>query len=158
MITQDNTCEKILFKYHSAILNKVVEETLLAQKVDENSGIFKLESIPFYGPLIATDDEFFAEYDSELDSYIYKNTTKHSGNSIVLVVIVLEGLDIEMICDEFEALDCEYEVLNDQYFAMKVPSEVDYSMVKHQILKYESSGIIEHAEAFLSQKHLGENV
>ena len=58
--------EKILFKFHSNVLNEVTVETMWALKVEPVKGIYKLDSIPFYGPLIATDDEFYAEFDEQL--------------------------------------------------------------------------------------------
>lgn len=42
--------EKVLFRYHSNVLDKSTVETMWAEKVDQENGIYKLSNIPFYGP------------------------------------------------------------------------------------------------------------
>ena len=64
-----------------------------AKEIDKENGIYKLDNIPFYGPLIATDDEFYAEFDESEHMLTYRKTTRHSGNSIVLVIITQDGYD-----------------------------------------------------------------
>ena len=59
MTKKNNKYTKVLFRYHSNVLDETTVETMWAIKVDEKNGIYKLDSIPFYGPQIATDDEFF---------------------------------------------------------------------------------------------------
>ena len=95
-------------------------ETMWAIKIDVQNGIYKLNSIAFYGPLIATDDEFYAEFDESEQMLTYCETTKHSGNLIVLVSIVKEETDKENICDEFKSMGCTSEGLNDSYFSMEI--------------------------------------
>ena len=151
---KNNEHEKILFKYHSNILNETVVETMWAKVVDRQRGLYKLDSIPFYGPLIATDDEFYAEFDKSEERLTYRRTTKHSGNSIVLVRIVEKTFNKEEIRDEFKRLDCTSEGLNDSYFSMEILSKINYKEIKTKLDKYEEEGIIEYAEPCLSSKHL----
>ena len=58
---ENETHKKILFKYYSDYLDEVVSETMWAEIIDLEKGLFKLDNIPFFGPLIATDDIFYAE-------------------------------------------------------------------------------------------------
>ena len=58
--TTDNSV-KILFRYYSSVLDKWTVETMWADVVDADKGLYKLDSIPFYGPLVASDDIIFAE-------------------------------------------------------------------------------------------------
>ena len=116
-MTEEDKYEKNLFKYYSNVLDEITVETMWAKKVDPEKGIYKLDSIPFYGPLIATDDEFFAEYDESEQRLTYRKTTRYSGNSIVLVVITEGGFDKEIIREEFKLLNCKSEGLNDSYFS-----------------------------------------
>ncbi|NER11810.1 DUF4265 domain-containing protein [Muriicola jejuensis] len=153
MSSTENTHKKILFKYHSNVLDDLTVETMWAEIVDEENGIYKLDNIPFYGPPIATGDEFYAEYDESEQMLTYRKTTKFSGNSIVLVVIIQEGLDKELIRNRFKELNCWSEGINDSYFSMEVLKEVDYSRIKEILMRYEKEGILEFAEPCLSEKH-----
>ena len=150
---EEDKFEKILFKYHSSVLDEIIVETMWAKKVDPEKGIYKLDSIPFYGPLIATDDEFFAEYDESEQRLTYRKTTKHSGNSIVLVVITEEGFDKEIIRDEFKLLNCKSEGLNDSYFSMEVLESIDYKTIQGRLEILENEGTIEYSVPCLSEKH-----
>ena len=59
----NNNSKKVLFRYFSDVLEEETVETMWAETIDEENGIYRLDSIPFYGPLIATDDIFYAEFD-----------------------------------------------------------------------------------------------
>lgn len=145
--------EKILFKYHSNVLDEITVETMWAEIIDKNNGIYKLDNIPFYGPLIATDDEFYAEFDESEQMLTYKKTTKFSGNSIVLIVITQNGFDKEIIRNRFKELNCISEGLNDSYFSMEILKDINYSEIKKILAEYETVGILEYSEPCLSEKH-----
>ncbi len=80
MIENLNNYAKVLFRYYSNVLDEVVVETMWAEIIDDTKGIYKLDSIPFYGPSIATDDLFLAEYDEDENYIVYKETIEYSGN------------------------------------------------------------------------------
>lgn len=145
--------EKILFKYHSNILDETTVETMWAEIIDKDNGIYKLDNIPFYGPQIATDDEFYAEFDESEQMLTYRKTTKFSGNSIVLVIIMQKGFDKEIIRKRFKELNCVSEGLNDSYFSMEILKDVNYSQIQKILAEYENDGILEYAEPCLSEKH-----
>tara|TARA_R110000868_G_scaffold409765_1_gene695934 strand:- start:56 stop:532 length:477 start_codon:yes stop_codon:yes gene_type:complete len=145
--------EKILFKYHSNVLDEITVETMWAEIIDKDNGIYKLDNIPFYGPLIATDDEFYAEFDESEQMLTYKKTTKFSGNSIVLVIITQNGFDKEIIRNRFKELNCISEGLNDSYFSMEILKNINYSEIKKILTEYETVGILEYSEPCLSEKH-----
>jgi hypothetical protein len=54
---------KILFRFYSAVLDEWTVETMWAEIVDAEEGHYKLDSIPFYVPLVASDDVIRAAYD-----------------------------------------------------------------------------------------------
>lgn len=145
--------EKILFKYHSNVLDELTVETMWAEIIDKDNGIYKLDNIPFYGPQIATDDEFYAEFDESEKMLTYKMTTKHSGNSIILVVITEKRFDKEIIRNRLKELDCKSEGLSDSYFSMEILKDVNYSQIQKILAEYEDDGILEYAEPCLSEKH-----
>lgn len=156
MTEMENKYEKILFKYYSNILDELTVETMWAEEIDKDNGIYKLDNIPFYGPLIATDDEFYAEFDESEQMLTYQKITKHSGNSIVLVIITQDGFDKEIIRDRFKELNCTSEGLNDSYFSMEILKAINYSKIKKILEEYEKSEILEYSEPCLSEKHLAD--
>jgi len=147
------THKKIVFKYYSTYLEEVVSETMWAEIVDLEKGYFKLDNIPFFGPLIATDDIFRAEYDENEKYFIHRETIENSGNSIVQVLILEEGFDKEIIREKLKAIDCISEGLNDTFFAVEITRNIDYALVKNILNEYESLSVIEFAEPCLSDKH-----
>ncbi|SEO26145.1 protein of unknown function [Flavobacterium sp. CF108] len=147
------THKKILFKYYSDYLEETVSETMWAEIVDLEKGLFKLDNIPFFGPLIATDDLFYAEFDEDEDRLVYKETIENSGNSIVQVIILEKGFDKEIIREKLKAINCLSEGLNDSFLSVEVVRDVDYSIVRSVLNEYESQEIIQYGEPCLSDKH-----
>ena len=150
--THDNHV-KILFRYHSPVLDEWMVETMWAQIVDAENGLYKLDSIPFYGPLVASDDIVFAEYDEDEERLTYRRTVEYSGNSIITVVIMDEDYDINNIRDTFKDLDCLSERVNNAYFSMEVLARNNYLPIKQKLTELSDKGIIGYAEPCLSDNH-----
>lgn len=150
---EQETHKKILFKYYSDYLDEVVSETMWAEIVDLEKGLFKLDNIPFFGPLIATDDIFYAEYDETEERFMHRKTIQNSGNSIIQVAVLEKGFDKEIIRERLKALNCLSERLNETFFAAELTKDIDYSLVRSLLNEYESQDIIEFAEPCLSEKH-----
>lgn len=150
---EQETHKKILFRYYSDLLEDTVVETMWAEIIDLEKGYFKLDNIPFFGPLIATDDIFYAEFDETEESLVYRKTIESFGNSILQVVILEKGFDKEIIREELKSINCLSEGLNETLFAVEVLKDVDYSIVKNLLSQYELQEIIEFAEPCLSEKH-----
>jgi hypothetical protein len=150
---EQETHKKILFRYYSDLLENTVVETMWAEIIDLEKGYFKLDNIPFFGPLIATDDIFFAEYDEDEEQLVYRKTIESAGNSILQVVILEKGFDKEIIREELKSINCVSEGLNEALFAVEVLRDTDYSIVKDLLNQYELQEIIEFAEPCLSEKH-----
>lgn len=147
------THKKILFKYYSDYLEDTVSETMWAEIVNLEKGLFKLDNIPFFGPLIATDDLFYAEFDEDEKRLVYKETIENSGNSIVQVIILEKGFDKEIIREKLKAINCLSEGLNDNFISVEVVRDVDYSIVRSILNEYEAQEIVQYAEPCLSDKH-----
>lgn len=116
-------------------------------------GIYKLDNIPFYGPLIATDDIFYAKYDEIEETVVYKETIEISGNSIIQVVILKDSFDKEIIREKLKVMNCLSEGLNEKYFVVEIKEDIDYSVVKHFLNEYLELEILDFAEPCLSKKH-----
>jgi hypothetical protein len=147
------THKKILFKYYSDFLEDQVTETMWAEIIDLEKGYFKLDNIPFFGPLIATGDVFIAEFDENEQRFVYKETIETSGNSIVQVVILEKEFDREIIRTKLSEINCESEGMNDTLFAAEIPLKVDYSEAQSILNEYAELGVIDFAEPCLSDKH-----
>ena len=150
--TNDNSV-KILFRYYSSVLDDWTVETMWADIVDADKGLYKLDSIPFYGPLVASDDIIFAEYDEDEETLTYRETIENSGNSIVTIVIMDKTCDVNTIRDIFKDMDCLSERVNDAYFSMEILADKNYKPIKQKLTELEDEGIIGYAEPCLSDNH-----
>lgn len=144
---------KILFRFHSDVLDEETVETLWATVVDEKNGLYKLDNIPFYAPLVASGDIVYAEYDDFEERLTFRKTVEHSGNSTIQVVLIDKAADINSIRDIFNELGCESERANEGYFSMEVPASVDYSPIRRKLDELQQEGILDYAEPCLSEQH-----
>src|SRR6266498_5771660 len=120
-MTSNNNHVKILFRFFNKVLDEVTVETMWAIIVNEHKGLYKLDSIPFYAPLVASDDIVFAEYDEQEQMLTYRKTIEYSGNSTVQVVLMDKAKDVNTIRDLFKDLGCISEKVNEGYFSMEIP-------------------------------------
>lgn len=153
MTTKDDNYVKILFRFHSDIFDEEMVETMWATVVDRDNGLYKLDNIPFYAPLIASDDIVFAEFDDYEQMLTYRRTENYSGNSTVQIVLMDKSKDINSIRETFEKLGCVSEKVNEGYFSMEVPVMVDFKPVKLKLDEMEANEIIGYAEPCLSNDH-----
>ena len=152
MTQTKDTFVKILFRFFSNVLDQWTVETMWADTIDSNKGLYKLDSIPFYAP-VASGDTVFAEYDETEQMLTYRETVEHSGNSTVQVVLLDTTTDINTIRDTFKYMGCLSEKLDDRYFAMEVPADKDYTPIRQRLTELEDNGIISYAEPCLANNH-----
>ncbi|MDY3538155.1 DUF4265 domain-containing protein [Riemerella anatipestifer] len=144
---------KILFQFYSNIFDEEMVETMWAIPVDSNKGFYKLDNIPFYAPLVASDDIVFAEFDEQQQMLTYRKTVEFSGNSTVQVVLIDKSIDINAIRKTFEELGCISEKVNDGYFSMEIPALIDYKFIKQKLDDLEQNEVIGYAESCLADQH-----
>ena len=145
---------KILIRFHSDIFDEIMVETLWADIVDREKGLYKLDNIPFYAPLIASDDIVYADYDDSEQMLTYRNTVEYSGNSVVQIVIMDSSkTEINKIRDIFTDLGCVSEKVNAGYFSMEIPYSLNYKPINDRLQNLESDKILEYSEPCLSDKH-----
>lgn len=144
---------KILFKFHSDIFDEEMVETMWATIIDKDKGFYKLDNIPFYAPLVASNDIVFAEFDEEQQMLTYRKTVEFSGNSTVQVVLMDNSKEINSIREIFENLGCLSEKVNEGYFSMEIPASVDYKLIKQKLDELEQNKIIGYAEPCLADQH-----
>ncbi len=155
MAKKVNSLVKILVRFYSDVLEEETVETMWASVVDEQSGLYKIENIPFYWPPIASDDIVHAEYDEDEEMLTFRKVVEYSGNSIIQVSLLgkkwLKNIDI--IREQFQKLGCTSEKVNDTYFSMEVLKKMNYKKIKKFLDELEKDKIIAYAEPWLSKKH-----
>jgi len=144
---------KILFNFHSNIFDEQMVETVWADKVDQEKGLYKIDNIPFYIPLIASEDIVFAEFDETEQMLTYRETVEYSGRTVIQVVIIDKTIETNSIREIFYKLGCESEKANEGYFSMEIPTNLNYEPIKKELDRMENSEIISYAEPTISDKH-----
>lgn len=152
----NETNEKILVRYYSDVLEKIVVETLWAEKIDEKKGLFKIDNIPFYGPEFSCGDIVFAEYDEDEERITFRKVVENSGNSTIQVVILNEKIEVENLRNEFKNLGYESEGTGGNYFVMEVLYKINYKPIFQKLTELERKEIISFAEPNISEKHISE--
>lgn len=153
MNTQEDNYVKISFRFYSDVLDRETVETMWATIVDKEKGFYKLDSIPFYAPLVASGDLVYAEFDDQKQMLTYHKTIEHSGNSTIQIVLMDPTIDINSIRVLFEEMGCASEKVNEGYFSMEVPASVDYRKIKDKLDALEADEIIGYAEPCLADEH-----
>jgi len=149
----DNNHVKILFRFYSDVLEQETVETMWAEIMDEDAGIYQLDSIPFYAPDLAAGDVISAVYDDDEGMLTYKETVSYSGNSTVQVIIFDETAAPADIMKVFEELGCATEQFKEKYFVIDVPVELNYAPVRAKLNELSEAKIIDYAEPCLSAEH-----
>lgn len=152
MTQQDDNFVKILSRFYSNVLDEWTVETMWAEVVDKDKGLYKIDSIPFYAS-IASDDIVFAEYDDAEKMLTYKETVEYSGNSVIQVVVMDKSVKTNDVRDIFLSMDCQSEKFKEGYFVIEILSDKDYQPVKLKLAELQKKGIIDYAEPVLSDKH-----
>jgi len=151
----DNQDVKILFRFFSNVLVDWTVETMWAETVDIEKGLYKLSNIPFYAS-VSCDDIVFAEYDEDEERLTYRKTVKHSGNSTIQVVVVNKEIPSNDLREIFNDFGCESEKFNDGYFVIEIPAKVDYTPIRQKLIELEEENIIYYSEPNLSNNHFYE--
>jgi len=144
---------KILFNFYSNIFDEQMVETVWADIVNQEKGLYRIDNIPFYIPLVASEDIVFAEFDETEQMLTYRKTIEYSERTVVQVVIVDKKAKTNDIREIFHKLGCESEKANELYFSMEIPAELNYKPIKKELERMESAEIIGYAEPTISEKH-----
>ena len=145
--------EKILFRFYSNIFDEEMVETMWCEEIDKENGIYKIDNIPFYAPLLASEDIIFAEFDESEQMLTYRDTKDFSGNSVIQIVIMNEKTDRNEIRSSLTEKGCQSEKFNENYFSMEIPYNLNYKPIKTILDKLENQEVIGYAEPCLSEKH-----
>ena len=145
--------EKILFRFHSDIFDEEMVETLLAIELNKEKGLYKIDNIPFFLNLVASDDIIRAEFDEKEQQLIYKETVEFGENSLIQVVIMDKNIDTNTMRTEFSDLGCQSEKFKEGYFSMEVPSDLNFERIKKKLDELSAAGKIDYAEPIIADRH-----
>jgi hypothetical protein len=152
-MTEQHHPVKILFRFHSDLLEQEVKEIIRGETVNIEMGQYRITDIPFYTPGIATGDIVNAVYDDEEENLVYLETLSPSGNSTIWIVITDDETSIEEIQEIFLSLDCDSEEVSERFFAMEVKASTSYYRVRDKLIELKSEGTIDFAEPCISTLH-----
>lgn len=149
----DENYVKILFRFYSDVLEELTTETMWAEPIDEETGIYQLNSIPFYAPNLASGDVISAAYNDDEEMLTYKETVSYSGNSTIQVIIFDKMAVTNDIMEVFQILGCSTEQFKESYFVIDVPVDLNYAPIRAKLKELSEAGIIDYAEPCLSAEH-----
>ncbi|HMI05012.1 MAG TPA: DUF4265 domain-containing protein [Pedobacter sp.] len=144
---------KILFKFYSDVLDEQTAETMWAEVVDNDKGIYKLDSIPFYAPNIACGDTIIATYDPDEQMLTFEEIIEFSGNSTVQVVLMDKSISTNDVRKAFHDLGCTTEKFKEGYFVIDVPVSLNISPITLKLDELIEMGTIDYAIPCLSEQH-----
>lgn len=153
MTSRDDNFVKILFRFYSDVLEEETVETMWATIVDKEKGLYKIDNIPFYAPLLASGDIVFAEYDADEEMLTFRENIEYSGNSTIQVIVMDNSKEINAVRQIFIDMGCVTERFKDHYFSMEVPASLDYAPIKSKLDELENQEIIGYAEPCLADGH-----
>ena len=143
---------KILFRFFSNLLDEWTVETMWAETINSEKGLYKLSNIPFYAS-VSCDDIVFAEYDQDEEMLTYRKTIEHSGNSTIQVIILNKEIATNDLREIFNDFGCESEKFKEGYFVIEIPAKIDYTPIREKLINLEEKNIISFAEPNLSNNH-----
>ncbi|MHA6248586.1 DUF4265 domain-containing protein [Pontibacter sp. CAU 1760] len=152
-MSEEQQVHKIIFRFHSELFGRELTETLWATEIDASQGLYKIDSIPFYIPLIATEDVVRATYNQMAEGLLYQETVTPSGNSTVQVIRQNEETPLLELRKHFALLNCVSVEVNEDFFVLEIPLTVNYAIVKEKLDELEGQEEIEYAEPSLSDVH-----
>ena len=152
MTTPENYV-KILFRFYSNLLEKQTVETMWAEIMDADAGLYILDSTPFYASDLAFGDVISAVYSEDEEMLTYKETVSYSGNSTVQVIVFDKMGVTDEIRAFFDDLGCISEKFKEGYFVIDVPADLTYPPVRNKLQELSEAGIIDYAEPCLSAAH-----
>lgn len=147
---------KILARYQSDLAEKIVVETLWAEEIDTEKGLYKIDNIPFYWPPFSADDIVRAEFDENENFLTFRNIVEPSGNSTVQIIIPSEDFDTEKFIENILKMNIEVEKFHSQFLVCNVPKTENYKNFYNFLREKEKAWEIAFAEPNISKKHFSE--
>ncbi|MGB0166556.1 MAG: DUF4265 domain-containing protein [Luteibaculum sp.] len=138
--------------YFSKILESDTTEQISASPIDEENGIYQIESMSHYGaPLSKGDLVLTQRRKGKKPRYV--RTLEYSGNSTIQVVLLNDDIDMEELQKSFSEIGCQTDRVQDGYFVMNIPENLSYSFIRSMLSDLEEQEAISFAEPWLGPNH-----
>lgn len=148
-----NSPVNIVFRFQSSVLGEETTETLAAETISGKVGHYKISSIPLYAPGVACGDVVRAEHDTKENNFYCPEIIEPSGHSTVQVMLMHTAKNEETVSGVFREMGCGVASAGSGYFVLDVPADLDYAPVKLKLEQLSGKGLLDYAEALLSDNH-----
>lgn len=130
--------------------DNIAEETIWAQPLE--NGLYQIDNIPFYAPNVSNKDIIAVEDDEGV--LYFDDLIEASGHS-TLQIIFFDDSKSKDLLKKLEEMGCKWEGMKEQpYYAVDIPSNVNYQTVKNVLNKESEIGILDYKESCLAENHL----
>lgn len=128
MISMEPASVKVVFRFFNTVLDEDYVESLWAEVVDQEKGLYRLDNVPFFVTSYSLGDIVLAEM--EEGQLVVKGLKEESGNTTLQIML----LQADMKCavqQTLEKLGCDWEESHlPGYFSVNVPQTVGYAVFK----------------------------
>ncbi|MCR5890052.1 DUF4265 domain-containing protein [Hymenobacter sp. J193] len=138
---------KVIFRFFNTVLDEDYVESMWAQIVNQEQGLYQLDNIPFFVTGYALGDVVLVE--EEEGELVVKDLVVESGNT-TLHIIAMQADVAGSIQQALEKLGCSWEGSHlPGYFSVNVPQTVKYAPIKRYLKQAEKQGALGFREACL---------
>lgn len=115
----------------------------------------ELQNIPFFVRGISCGDIIRARPDHDRQELVFDGLVSHSGRSTIRVIFRDKSPEArESVLRLFAESLCTWEFSSvDFHFAVDIPNEVNYGVLRDRFIRLISDGIIEVEEANITEQH-----
>ncbi|WP_119078709.1 DUF4265 domain-containing protein [Chitinophaga alhagiae] len=143
----------ITFRFHSSVLGEETTEILPAEAINGKGGQYKIKRIPLYVLGVAWGDIVRAEHNADGNCFTCLEIIAPSGHSTVQVMLMQTTKNEEALRGLFRDMGCGSVSAGSGYFVLDVPANLDYGPVKPKLEQLSGNGVLDYAEALLSDNH-----
>ncbi|WP_426492103.1 DUF4265 domain-containing protein [Hymenobacter sp. 102] len=148
MISMEPASVKVVFHFFNTVLDEDYVESLWAEVVDQNQGLYRLDNVPFFVTSYSLGDIVLAEM--EEGQLVVKGLEEESGNT-TLQIMLLQADMRSKVQQALEKLGCDWEESHlPGYFSVNVPKTVGYAPIKRYLKQAEKQSIVSFREACLA--------
>lgn len=139
---------KVVFRFFNTVLDEDYAESLWAQVVDQEQGLYRLDNVPFFVTSYALGDIVLAEM--EEGQLIVKGLEEESGNTTLQIMMMQADMKSD-VQQALEKLGCDWEESHlPGYFSVNVPQIVKYAPIKRYLKQVKKQSVVIFREACLA--------
>lgn len=148
MSSGETSSVKVVFRFFNTVLDEDYAESMWAQVIDQEQGLYQLDNVPFFVTSYSLGDIVLVETEDE--QLIVKGLEKESGNSTLQIMMMQADMK-SAVQQALEKLGCDWEESHlPDYFSVNVPSAITYAPVSRYLKKAKKQGLLAYREACLA--------